>query len=91
MTVGINLGADDLGLPRHAREVESDPDPDGTLKRVLASRTRRPRLEVDDILIPLAERISLERLGAVPAYQPFVSDMTAMLRTLNVLENRESR
>ncbi len=58
-----------------------------TSRKVLAERSHRHR-EVDlrPLYAPLGQRISLDRLSNVPSYQQFVDDLTATLRTLNLLK-----
>ena len=88
--VGTRASVGDLGLPAHAREVESDPDPQRTLaeavRNALAPRPRRRRIVTGDIFEPLARQINLERLGTVPAYQQFASDLTDTLIALHLAE-----
>jgi len=86
--IGTKLPAQDLGLPLHAHEVESDPAPKQTLHLVVqkarAGRLRRRRLDIRTIYEPLARQISLEHLGGVAAYRQFVADLTQTLIALHL-------
>jgi hypothetical protein len=88
VVVGTAAQGQELGLPAHAHEVESDPYPKRTLEQAvhnaLASRPkRRQRIVLNTIYEPLARQISLERLEEVPAYRRFVADMTDVLIALH--------
>ncbi len=87
--IGTSLGAQALGLPAHAHQVESDPNPRQTfsqaLQNALAHRPRRRRrIDLGTIYEPLARQINLERLGTVAAYQQFVHDMIEVLIALRL-------
>ena len=87
--IGTALDAHSLGLPQHARRVESDPDPKHTLNQViqiaLANRPRRHRrFDIGALYEPLARQISLAQLQAVPSYSRFVGDMTDLLIDLHM-------
>jgi hypothetical protein len=88
--IGTDMSTRDLHLPVQAHQVESDPDPKQTLKdvvqRATAQRRRRRAIRVSDMFAPLARTISLERLRSVPAYQQFVTDMSAALSELQIIE-----
>ena len=88
--IGTNLTAHELHLPIQAHQVESDPDPKQTLKQVVQQvtkrRKRRRTLRVSELFAPLASTISLERLRSVPAYQQFVTDISATLVALHLIE-----
>lgn len=88
--IGTNMTAQELQIPGHAHQVESDPAPKQTLKNIVqhatAQRKRRRPVRVSDIFAPLARTISLERLRGVPAYQQFVADMSAALVALRMIE-----
>jgi hypothetical protein len=88
--IGTNIEARVLGLPERAQQVESIPDPKQTLNRViqnaLANRPRRHRrLDLRTVYEPLARQVNLKRLGSVPAYQQFVSDLAVTLIALNLI------
>jgi hypothetical protein len=91
LVIGTNIPARTLGLPTRTRQVEADADPKQTLKQVmqmaLAHRPRRRRrVDLGVLYEPLGRQISLERLGAVPAYQRFVEDVTETLIDLHFAE-----
>ena len=73
------------------RQIESDPDPKQTLKQIMqrayTGRSRRHReVDLSPLYAPLGRRISLDRLNDVPSYHQFVDDLTATLRTLNLIK-----
>src|SRR5713226_4980392 len=89
--IGTSLRAQELGLVNRARQVESDPNPKQTLKQIMqrayTERSRRHReVDLSPLYAPLGRRISLDRLNDVPSYQQFVDDLTATLRTLNLIK-----
>jgi len=89
--IGTSIRAQDLGLINRVRQVESDPDPKQTLKQIMhrayTERSRRHReVDLSPLYAPLGRRISLDRLNDVPSYQQFVDDLTATLRTLNLIK-----
>ena len=91
MVIGTNVHPEELGLPRHPRQVESISDPKAMLNRVVQHalamrRKRRRRINVATIYEPLARQIDLSSLQQVPAYRQFVDDLTAMLIELRVCE-----
>lgn len=92
--LNTKMKAQKLGLPAKAREVEADPDPKQTLKQVLqrtyAHKSRRHRqIDIDFLYEPLAQLIRLERLNELPAYQQFVTDLTAILQQLNFISKTD--
>jgi hypothetical protein len=89
--IGTSIRAQDLGLVNRVRLVESDPDPKQTLKQIIhrayTERSRRHReVDLSSLYAPLGRRISLDRLSNVPSYKRFVDDLTATLRTLNLIK-----
>jgi hypothetical protein len=82
------LSADQLGFPRNPRQVESIPDPKQVLNRMLKEAQPGRRRTIDARLVyrPLAEQISLEQLGRVPAYQEFQARLSDLLRELHFLD-----
>jgi hypothetical protein len=87
--IGTNVDAASLGLPQHARQVESDAAPKRTLNRAiqnaLAGRPRRRRrLEVGTLYEPLARQIRLARLSGIPSYARFAGDLTDLLLRLHM-------
>ena len=84
---GTRRSDQELGLPAHPHEVESEPDPKGRLGEVCqtALRGRRSLRRKDSYrpyLAGLGEMVSLERLRRVPAFQRFEEDLEAALRGL---------
>lgn len=89
--LGIKMATLDLGLPKKARLVELESNPKITLKQVVAkahsSRSKRHRdIDWHRFYGALAREINLERLKEVPAYKHFVTDLTATLKTLNLIQ-----
>jgi hypothetical protein len=81
----VSLTDAQLKLPKRARGVEQVTDPKKVLNDAVAlSCTTRHMSTMDylDYLGPLAERVSLERLSAVPAFQAFKSDLRDALHDL---------
>jgi hypothetical protein len=70
-------GATAHGLPAKPREVGSLSDPKKTLAAVLG----RPLTSA--VAEQIGERIDLDRLAEVPAYQTFLQDLTTALKELN--------
>jgi hypothetical protein len=89
--IGTDAEATDLGLPATARQVEAIPDAKEKLKEVIriatANRPRRRRraISLGELYEPLAKRLDIELLKQVPAFQVFVTDLTATLKQLNLL------
>ncbi len=77
-----------LGIPTKAREVEGILDPKQALEqvyeKVVGSRRRR-RGKVAEFFDTLGERVRLERLREVPAYQRFEEDLHMALVELGYL------
>ena len=89
--IRTSIRAQDLGLINRVRQVESDPDPKQTLKQIMqrayTERSHHHReVDLSPLYAPLGQRISLDRLSNVPSYQQFVDDLTATLRTLNLIK-----
>ena len=87
--IGVRLALEALGTPAHPHQVESDPDPKQTLNVViqnaLAQRShRRRRIALGAVYEPLARQIDLAKLGSVPAYTEFVTDLTQTLIALGL-------
>jgi hypothetical protein len=76
-----------LGVPKRAVLVESDPDPKTTLNKIVAKAEseRRRKLNRRTFYESLALEIKLERLRQVPAYQKFVAELTEVLEKLNII------
>jgi hypothetical protein len=89
--IGTTMTTQDLGLVNKARQVESDPDPKQTLKRIIqrahAERSSRHRdVDISPLYTALGNQMSLDRLNSVPSYQQFVADLTATLKILNLIQ-----
>ena len=89
--IKIDIKPYELGLPKKAKQVESYADPKQTLRQVVqkaySHKTRRQRhISIEYLYEALAREISLDRLADVPAYQRFVGELTAALRTLNFIQ-----
>jgi hypothetical protein len=88
--IGTKMNAYDLGIPTKASLVESIAKPKRKIYEVVrkayASRSKRQReVDIDFLSESIGERISLERLRQVPAYQQFVNDLTETLKKLNFI------
>ena len=82
--LGVPHSDADLGLPGRARGVEQITDPKATLRAAQSTAGRR-RMRSVDLLHLLGERISLERLAHVPAFEELRSDLVNALVALRVL------
>ena len=84
-TVGTRLDPEALGFKRRPREVEAIRNPKKVFEDAVkkARPGRRRAIPIEDVYLPLAERISLELLEKVPAYKEFKEQLTSMLKTLH--------
>ena len=86
---GTTLTNARLGLPSHARAVETIPDPKVELDRILASvlgrASRRRRLQ--NYLATIGQTARFERLREVPSFQSFEEQFTAALTGLAYLDD----
>jgi hypothetical protein len=86
--IGTNMSVTDLGLPAQSRLLESDTTPKRTLERVVqvaVGQRRRRRIKLADLYAPLAQRINLEYLNELPAFQKFVQDLSDALVDLSII------
>ncbi|MCC7207171.1 MAG: DUF4276 family protein [Anaerolineae bacterium] len=84
--VGTPLRPDDLGFPDQPRQVERIRDPKAALRdAVQRSRQGRRAVPIEEIYTPIAERLSLERLDRVPAFQEFHNQLSELLTALHLL------
>src|SRR5947209_4863591 len=78
-----------LGIPEKAKLVESVTFPKETLSQVIQKvYPSQPHLRSQikaELYEKLAPVISLDRLNQIPSYKQFVSDMTLILKTLNLI------
>jgi len=83
-TVGTNLTAKELGFKSKPHQIESLPNPkqifEDAVKKV--SQNRRKRIPFEDVYVPLAERIDLQLLGKVSAYNNFLKRLSKKLHYL---------
>jgi Domain of unknown function (DUF4276) len=83
------LGARELGIPEKAKQVESISKPKLRLNEAVSkvNLQLRPRQRIDVNLLyePLGNKIRLERLNQLSAYQQFVNDLTETLINLNLI------
>ena len=90
---GTVLDDSALGLPTRAREVESILDPKQALEqaysRVIGGR-RRGRRKAADFFDAIGERVRLDRLREVPAYQRFEQELRRALLELGYLSQETS-
>lgn len=89
--IGTKMKVDELGIPTKAGQVESISKPkrrlEDTVRKAYASRSKRQRkADIDFLYEPMGEKIRLERLKEVSSYLQFVDDLTATLRTLNLIK-----
>lgn len=90
LAIGTNIEVHALGIPEKARMVEAIARPKQRLREVVqrayTSRPRRRR-EIDLAFLyqPLGELSSLDRLGEVPAYRQFVTELTGALEKLGFI------
>lgn len=57
------------------------------MRKAYASRSKRQRkTDIDFLYEPMGEKIRLERLKELSSYLQFVDDLTATLRTLNLIK-----
>lgn len=79
--IGTDLSASDLNFPSQPHEVEKIPDTKSFLKQAISqARGRRRRVKPGEIYEPLAERIRLDILKKVPAFQEFQQQVTVTLK-----------
>lgn len=87
--LGIKMSQQELGLYSKAKQVESYHDPKAVIAKVIQQTYPdkpqhwgriRGQLYAD-----LAPMIRLSRLKDIPAYQQFVSDLTATLKAINII------
>jgi hypothetical protein len=70
--VGTKLSAQELEFPPQVHQVESINEPKEVLKQAISrSRSRRKRIELDEIYQAMGETVSLNHLKKVPAFQNF--------------------
>ncbi len=92
--VGTDLSAEQLEFPARPLQVEAILDAKHRLQlalnQIFARRRRRKKARLGQYYEPLARRISLDRLGNVPAFRQFTSDLTSMLETLHFIPSGHS-
>lgn len=76
--LGVTWSDAQMGLPRRTRDLETDPDPKATLRRLFERATS---WDVD-FLAQLGECVSLERLRELPSFQCWENDLAEALQTL---------
>lgn len=85
---GTRVDANQLGLPAHPHQVESEPNPKAVLQGALdvacAGRSNRRHAVSGQYFATLGETISLERLDKVPAYANFKHELDAVLHVLHM-------
>jgi len=81
--IGTTADAQQLGLPPTIHQIEDNPDPKALLHQVIrnasAGQTRRRRVKASEVVEPLAQRVRLDRLGTLAAYQQFRGDLLQAL------------
>ena len=86
-----DIEAQELGLPTNAKQVEMIAKPKQVLEQAMlkaqAQRSRRHRqVHIGKLYEPLGEKIRMERLDEIPSYKQFVTDLTATLKLLGLLQ-----
>jgi hypothetical protein len=76
--LGVTWSDAQMGLPRRTRDLEADPDPKTTLRRLFERATR---WDVD-FLGQLGECVSLERLRELPSFRCWENDLAEAWRML---------
>lgn len=86
--VGTHQGAEELGFKQKPHQVESIPDPKTVFEDAVknARPGRRKTVALDSVYFPLAQRISLDLLAKVPAYQEFLGRLTDTLKELHYMD-----
>lgn len=86
-TVGGRITAEEVGFPSQPKLVEAIADPKGTFENALklARPNKRRAIRPDEVYRPLAERIQLDLLARVPAYQEFHTRLIRILTELHFL------
>jgi hypothetical protein len=75
----------DLGIPLWPRDAEKDPDPKRTLKQAYEAAAGRSRSRrVASALDVISERVRLEHLRMLPAFQRFEDELRAALDSLGL-------
>ncbi len=85
---GTVLDDSALGIPTKAREVEGILDPKQALEQVygkVVGGRRRGKRKVTEFFDAIGERVRLERLRDVPAYQRFEQELGMALVELGYL------
>jgi hypothetical protein len=84
--VGTHKSATELGFVAHPHQAESISDPKEVFNSALRdARPTRRRINISDVYLPLAQRIRLELLDKIPAYQRFLEELQQTLRAANYL------
>lgn len=87
---GVSLKDSELGIPERARDVESIQDPkrslDDAWKAAKGKRRRKARSDTPAFLQLVGERIRLDLLQQVPAFQVFQNDLIDGLEKLGFLD-----
>jgi hypothetical protein len=88
--LGVTSPNNALGVPGRPREVERVLDPKQALEKIWdslsRSRRRRGRRDLRSFLQAIGERVSLDVLRQIPAYQEFEKELTDALCELGYLE-----
>lgn len=85
--IGTNLSAKMLGFPAQAHEVERLNKPKEILNTAISlARSKRRRIDLDELYQPMGELISLDILEKIPAFQKFQQRMLKLLLELGFRE-----
>lgn len=88
-TVGTKLDGATLGFPDVPHRVEAIQHPKAVFEQAVrnARPSRRRRISLEDVYIPLASRINLELLAKLPAFQEFLNRLVETLIRLHYLDD----
>lgn len=90
--VGTKLDAQTLGFPNKPHEVESIQSPktvfENAIETARPGRKNRPKINPADVYRPIAQRLDLNLLEKVPAYQEFEERLIAKLTELHFLDDK---
>jgi hypothetical protein len=70
--IGTKMSAKELGFPAQPKEVEKINEPKEVIKTAISRAvSRRKRIDIEEIYETMGEKVSLEQLEKVPAFQNF--------------------
>lgn len=87
--IGTTKTDQELGINRHPETIARPKDVIKEairLSRLQTTRHRRKNLTINEIYMPLGQKISIERLSALPSFVKFLESVKAAFRQLNYLQ-----